>query len=501
MDTTVLIIGAGPVGLTMALALLRRGIRFRIVEKSPERTTLSKALAIWPRTLELLDIEETSQNLVNAGHRVVGAQIWAERELLMQLNFEDAKTDFPFGLMLPQRETERILEARLKRAGIDIERGTELVSFEQGDAQVTAWLRNAEGVAQMCRAHWLVACDGAHSTVRHQLPGAEFKGETLPSNWVLADIRMDTELPSDQISTFWDKDGLLLAVPFGNDRFRIIANVGEGDQTHLAMPTLDDIQKILDARCSVKAVGSDPQWISRIVINERKLRDYRFGRIFVVGDSAHVHSPAGGQGMNTGMQDAMNLAWKLAMVIRGEAKSALLDSYSVERSAIGQQVLQNAGRLTRLAIISNPILQQVRAFAMNTLGHFDSVRHAMADQFLELGLRYRHSMLTHELPTQSSSIAPGARVPNAELTSSTAGPASLYGLLSYGRFVVLSVGAPRCEIAAPLQKIAISAEAAEAEGYESGYVYVIRPDAYLAFSARIDDSAQIATLLGALAET
>lgn len=499
MDITVLIVGAGPVGMTIALCLSRRGIPFRIVDKLQERSPLSKALAIWPRTLEVLDIEGVTQDFVKAGHKVYGAHIWADRESLMSLDFRDAETGHQYGLMLPQYETERLLEEHLRLAGVDVERGLELLDFRQNGDCVAVNLRSAGGGVQGCSAHWLIACDGAHSTVRHQLPEAKFEGDTLPSSWALADVTLETELPESEISTFWDRDRLLLAVPFGAKRFRIIANVGEGNQAHLPTLSLADIQHILDSRCGVKALATDPQWINRIVINERKLADYRFGRIFLAGDAAHVHSPAGGQGMNTGMQDAANLAWKLAMVIRGEAKPELLDSYSTERSAIGKQVLRNAGRLTRVAIVANPVLQQARTLAMHALGHYDSARHKIAEQFMELGLHYRHNLITHELPGQAACIEPGARVPNVGLSASPAGRLTLYSLLSYGRFVILSVGTERFQVPERLRRIAISAQVDQAEGYEHGFVYVVRPDAYLSFSVPGDDTLAVNTILGAIA--
>ena len=492
MDTKVLIVGAGPVGLTLAIALARQGVPLRIVEKAAARTPYSKALVVWSRTLEMLEIEGIAAQFVQTGMQAHGVSIWAEHKRLVNLHFTEAQiaTDYPFALMLAQSETERLLENHLHALGVTVEREVELLEHSAHADSVTVKLRHADGQIETAQAAWLAACDGAHSTVRHQISAARFEGDTLPTNWLLGDIKLESSLPHDEIAMFWADDGLLMAIPFGEGRFRVMGNVGEGDQSHLPSPTLADLQHLLDRRSAVKAVAQDPAWISRFVINERKVADYRHGRVFLVGDAAHIHSPAGGQGMNTGMQDAFNLAWKLALVCRGDAAESLLDTYSAERSAIGAQVLKDAGNLTRVALISNPLLQQLRALAVGTLTHLDAVRRKIAAQFSELELHYNDSPLSLAPPGHATHLAAGARVPNAQL----AGAGTLYSVLNGGRFVVAALGVmPRLSTAT--QRLAVAVELAANSAFEAGHWYVIRPDGYLAFSLSSDDPAALDSLL------
>lgn len=525
MDTRVLIAGAGPVGLTMALLLARKGISLRIVDEAPARTDLSKALVVWSRTLELLEIEGLAQPLLDAGMPAHGVHLWDESAPLVSLDFGEARarTGYPFALMIPQRDTERILEAHLARFGVTVERRVALTGFDADDAGVTARLSHGGldggggASVETCRADWLLGCDGAHSTVRHNLPAARFDGDTLPTRWMLADVALDGALPHDALSMFLGRDGMLAAIPFGAGRFRLIADTGEGADrkegvdpggaARLPAPSLADVQAVLDARCRVPARARDPQWLSRIVINERKVRDYRHGRVFLAGDAAHVHSPAGGQGMNTGMQDAVNLAWKLALVCAGDASPLLLDGYSPERSAIGDQVLRNAGNLTRLAMVRNPLLRRLRAFALGALGHVDAARSRMVDQFTELDLHYGAGSLTpgraHAVPHAAHAIRPGDRVPDRPLgpdagAGADAGAASLYALLACGRFVALSSGCPAVDVPPALRRLALAAAMAPAPGFEAGIVYVVRPDAYLLCSAHADDAAAVAGALALL---
>ena len=221
-------------------------------------------------------------------------------------------------------------------------------------------LRKANGESETLTADWLVGCDGAHSTVRHGL-GLAFDGTTQPSDWYLADGHISGLEPQDRLHIFWHSDGILAFFPITAGRWRVIADLGpaKGDAHH-ADPTLAEIQALITLRGTEGIVIKDAYWLAAFRINERKVATYGSGRAFVAGDAAHIHSPAGGQGMNTGMQDAFNLAWKLSLVIGGVCKPSLLDSYSVERSAVGDMVLRNASRLTDAAVMRNPILQGLR---------------------------------------------------------------------------------------------------------------------------------------------
>jgi FAD binding domain len=256
---------------------------------------------------------------------------------------------------------------------------------------------------------WLIGCDGAHSTVRHTL-GMSFLGDTLQSDWMLADIHMKGyPYPESEIATYWHQDGVLVVFPISPGRFRVIADAGLAAGVHPADPTLDQVQAVVDKRGPAGLVVSDPVWLSAFRINERKVANYRSGRVFLAGDAAHVHSPAGGQGMNTGMQDAFNLAWKLALVCRKACSDKLLDSYSVERSAVGEQVLKAAGRLTAVATMKNHTAQTLRNLIGRVVLGLAPFRNAMMDTMTEISIGYQKSPLNG--PNVHGAVpAPGERV-------------------------------------------------------------------------------------------
>jgi 2-polyprenyl-6-methoxyphenol hydroxylase-like FAD-dependent oxidoreductase len=495
MNHPVLIVGAGPVGLTMAMALKRRGVDVRIVDKAAAPSDKSKALVLWPRTLELLQIQGCASPFIAAGMRGRGARIFAEGNLLVQLRFDTARSAFDYALMIPQSETERILAGQLAELGAQVERRVELLSFSDNGDSVGAVLRHADGREENFDASYLCGCDGAHSTVRHGLD-ARFEGTTMQSDWALGDIHIDGDLPQDEIVVCWVPDGVLAIFPMGSRRFRVVADIGTTAASAPPTPTLEQIQELLDLRGPHGLRAYDPFWLGGFRINERKVKDYRRGRIFLSGDAAHVHSPAGGQGMNTGMQDAFNLAWKLAMVWHGHAGSSLLDSYSSERSAIGDQVLRNAGNMTRIALVRSPILRELRNLAAGTLSRIPALRQRMVDQLTELDLHYReNSPLTQTPRGAAQDPAPGERAPDIALESPDGGIRNLYGLLGTGRFVVLSVNAPAVDLPLGARAIAVAATAAANAAYESGHVFLIRPDAYVALSVRGGDDAAIIAAL------
>ena len=361
MKRQVLVVGAGPVGLTMAAELARYGVGVRIVDKAAQRTDKSKALVLWSRTLELLDRMGCGASFVEAGRKVREADIISGGATIARVNFDGLKTPHPYALMLPQSETERLMEQHLNALGVEVERRVELIRFVADEDAVTAFLRRPDGGEETVDVDWMIGCDGAHSIVRHGL-GMEFEGDTMLSHFILADLHLAGGPPLDEIKTYWHEAGPLVIFPIGPGRYRVVADAGEpkaGEPT--PDPTLEEVQSLLDQRGPAGVKASDPVWLSGFTINERKVADYRAGRVFLAGDAAHVHSPAGGQGMNTGMQDAINLAWKLALVCRGVASpEPLLGSYSAERSEVGREVLANAGRLTTIALMRGAVAQSIR---------------------------------------------------------------------------------------------------------------------------------------------
>jgi len=409
----VLIIGAGPVGMTLANELVRYGVPARIVDKAAQRTDKSKALVIWSRTLELLDRGGGSAPFIDAGFKVLAANFVAGDKVIGRISLEGANTAYSFGLMLPQSETERLLEERLQGLGVTVERRVELVRFESGTAGVEATLRLADGREESVSAPWMVGCDGAHSTVRHGLK-APFAGETMESDWMLADIHMTGyPYPESEMSVYWHRDGVFVIFPITPGRYRVIADLPSSGAEHPPTPTLEQVQAIMDRRGPGGVKASDPIWLSGFRINGRKVASYRWGRIFLAGDAAHVHSPAGGQGMNTGMQDAFNLAWKLALVIRGTCTDQLLDSYSPERSSVGDQVLETAARLTAVGTMRNPVAQAIRNLVGHVMLGLAPIQHGIVANMTEVTIGYPKSPLNGpslggKLPQSGARVAPVA---------------------------------------------------------------------------------------------
>ena len=468
--TTILIVGAGPVGLTLAAELARYGIGVRLIDRSPRATETSKALVVWSRTLELMDRMGCTRGFLEAGLRAHGASIRSGATVLGRPRFDDIASAYNFALMIPQRDTERLLADHLRSFGVAVEREVELVGFTQTEDQVEARLRHADGREERVATPWLIGCDGAHSTVRHGL-GVAFGGATQGDDWLLADVRLEgaEAPPPDEIATYLHRDGPFVVFPIPGGRARVVATRGRTDPARRRPdPTLADVQALVDRRAGGGFRVADPVWLTTFRINERKVDAYRRGRVFLAGDAAHIHSPAGGQGMNTGMQDAINLAWKLAMVARGQAAATLLDSYSPERTAVGDMVLRNAGRLTDMATLAHPAAQAARNLALRFLLGLHAVRERMATTMSEIEIAYADSPLSRGPgagarwdPQQDAGPPPGSgREPLFVLYA--ADPAR--GAALAARFPALLEPAPRTPP-------------------DGSTLVVVRPDGYVGLSA------------------
>jgi 2-polyprenyl-6-methoxyphenol hydroxylase-like FAD-dependent oxidoreductase len=390
----VLVVGAGPTGLMAAAELIRHGLSVRLIDKLAEPNMLSRAFAIHARSLEIFEDLDLADALIARGARYDRIAVYASGSPIVHASLEDLETRFPFVLLLPQSETEAVLTGRLVAMGGAIERSVELVRYAQSEDGVVAKVRHADGREEDIQASWLVGCDGAHSQVRKQA-GLEFRGHAYDERFMLGDVEVEWDLTNDHIATFFGTTGVAALFPYSNNRCRLVVT-STPDDVREEPPTLEELQALLAERASRPVRLSDPKWLARFRIHSRQVEHYRRGRVFLAGDAAHIHSPLGGQGMNTGMQDAHNLAWKLALVHRGLAREVLLDSYHTERHPIAQQILRGTEVATRAATLRNPVARAVRNQMARFFSSFDVFRERVARNVAELTIDYRKSPIVDE---------------------------------------------------------------------------------------------------------
>jgi 2-polyprenyl-6-methoxyphenol hydroxylase-like FAD-dependent oxidoreductase len=391
-DVDVLIVGAGPTGLLAACELSRHGLSVRIVDEAAEPTTLSKAIAVHARTLEIFDDLGIADAAIDRGHKLDGITVIAGGETLVSADLGELPTRYPFVLSIAQSETEALLAEKLASYGISVEREQKLVGFAQDGTGVTATLSGKEGKKDV-RAAWLIGADGAHSTVRRQLE-IPFEGSTYEERFLLADVAIEGHVREDRITTFFAEDGVLACFPMKEQRFRLIglAAAGATDKA----PTLDEVSALFKARSGLPAKLSDARWLASFKVHCRQVASYRDDRVFLMGDAAHIHSPVGGQGMNTGLQDAHNLAWKLALVHTGKARGLLLDSYHAERHAVGVALLRGTDAATKVITLKGSVARGVRNEVARFMSGFELVQRRIAEQAAELSIGYQASPIVKE---------------------------------------------------------------------------------------------------------
>lgn len=473
----VMIVGAGPVGMTLAAELARYGVKVRIVDKAPLRTDKSKALVLWSRTLELMDRGIGTARFLEAGFNVNAISFISGSAVIGHVDMGSVNSPYPFAVMIPQSETERLLEERLAELGVTVERSVEVSAMSQQADGVAATLIHSDGRQEQVEADWLVGCDGAHSIVRHSL-GATFDGETNESDWMLADVHMSGyPLPDTEAAAYWHADGAFIIFPISPGRYRVLADLPSSGQEKPPTPDLAQVQRIIDRRGPGDMKAFDPIWLAGFRINGRKVSQYRWGT-FLAGDAAHVHSPAGGQGMNTGMQDAFNLGWKLAMVIHGTAGDLLLDSYSPERSHVGDQVLKSAGALTTVGTLRNPWARGARDAIGHLLLGFGSVQRAFAANMTEVSVGYPKSPLNGPA-VRGVKAQPGDRV------APTPGQSPI-GSGSTPRFALL--GDATSTLTELLGRHSEIVESAAQQSRGDGFVTLVRPDGYVAGIFKSDEA-------------
>ncbi len=392
----VLVVGAGPTGLTLACELARHGISVRIIDQAEAPSDKSKALGMHARTLEAFETMGVAEELVAKGVKVHGVNNYANGKRIVHLSMDELETRYPYVLSLPQSETERTLAQLLGRLGGSVGRPIQLSAFSQHEGGITATLRHADARQEEVRARWLVGCDGAHSMVRKAL-GLPFEGSRYEEAFMLADVRLEWELPDDEAHAFFSPDGIVATIPLPGGQHRLILDVPqEMADTYRTEVGFEQVRAVMDSRGLGWVRAHDPTWVATFRIHRRMVPSFRVGQVFLAGDAAHIHSPVGAQGMNLGIQDAVNLAWKLALVTRGVGKPILLDSYQAERHPIAAATVSGTDLATRVVTLRNPVGQALRNQLAGFLSSLEVVQHRLTRAVSGLVINYRRSPIVAE---------------------------------------------------------------------------------------------------------
>ncbi|WP_371539482.1 FAD-dependent monooxygenase [Streptomyces sp. NBC_00466] len=407
-DFDVLVVGAGPSGLMAACELLRRGVRVRLIDRAPQPVRAPKALSLWPRALDILEDVGLYEEIRRSSTRIDAFSYFSERRLLASFGF----TEDLASRILPQYETEQALTGRLESLGGKPERGVRLLALDDVDHSgdigatdgVTAVLEHADGGVERVRAPFVIGADGAGSSVRGQL-GIGFDGSTYEMAFALVDTRIEGDLPPDEISYYQSPAGTLVIVPMPDGVFRFLSVMPGGQEVSAPM-----MQAVLDERGPRGVRITEPVWQTVFRVHARHATDFQRGRVFLMGDAAHVHSPAGGQGMNNGLQDANNLGWKLASVIQGRAPGSLLRSYGPERSEATRRIVRDTDLQTRAWMVESQVRIRARDAAFRLLDRSGAVSRLYAPVMAGRRLAYTPARDT-QYPARRSGCPPRTRLP------------------------------------------------------------------------------------------
>ncbi|MEI2298571.1 FAD-dependent monooxygenase [Ensifer sp. MJa1] len=481
----VLIVGAGPTGLVLALWLVAQGVRVRIIDRNVGPGSTSRAMVVHARTLELYRQLDLAAPVVEAGHRNPAINLWARGKVRAHIDFAptgEALTPFPFVLVYPQDHHERFLAARLEAMGVVVERRTELVDLEDANGGVTAHLRRPDGSEELCAAQYLAGCDGARSPVRHKL-AIGFSGGTYNQTFYVADVEASGSAANGQAHVSLESSDFVALLAYGNKGQGRLIGVVRDEREDAERLTFEDV-----SHRAIEGLGfsiDKVNWFSTYRVHHRVADRYRQGRVFLLGDAAHVHSPVGGQGMNTGIGDAINLAWKLAAVLKGRAPDRLLDSYEDERIAFAHQLVETTDRLFTFVTTEGRLVDFARLWIAPTIATFayriGSVREFLFRIVSQTQLNYRGGPLSRG---DAGRVHGGDRLPwvseggldNHASLSAIAWQVHVYGTASDDlRRWCLTRGLP-CHVFPWVEAYATA-------GLENDAVYLMRPDSYVALAA------------------
>jgi 2-polyprenyl-6-methoxyphenol hydroxylase-like FAD-dependent oxidoreductase len=507
MMDPVLIIGAGPTGLTAALELSRMGVAVRLIDKRQAPATTSRAIGVQARTLELFEQRGLAKEIVRLGNEGRFASIYGGGKRVFRLDFGHVESRYPFMLLISQAETERILREAVARQGVTPEWNTELIgigqdalSHDASPAQAT--LKLADGRLQRVAAPWLISTEGAHSLVRTTLD-LPFEGHTRDEQYALGDLLVAGDLPDSDIHIFSSDHGFMGLFPMGGEHFRLIASNPLSEPSKDIEPSLDELQRIYDQRSHISARFHDLKWSSWFRINSRMVSRLKVGRLLLGGDAAHIHSPAGAQGMNTGIQDMINLSWKLAMVVNGKAPPALLDSYEADRLPIMRGVLFRTDKLTNVIGTENPVMRTLFNHLGSFIGGAEFVQENATTGMSQIALNYRNSSLSEHYG-HGGSLRAGDRVPdmNVRLRSDSRWVETTLLSVLDPSHLTLVAAVPNGTTLPPDLKASvpegrfrqIAADAKDAAPFEKtfgkgGSAVLVRPDGYAGLTSPISAAA------------
>jgi 2-polyprenyl-6-methoxyphenol hydroxylase-like FAD-dependent oxidoreductase len=484
-QSDVLIIGAGPTGLVLALWLTKLGVKVRIIDKTAEPGTTSRALAVQARTLELYRQLDLADAVVEHGHKVPAVNLWVKGEPAARLPFENIGSDltpYPFLQIFPQDQHERLLSERLEALGVSVERRTELAGFTDEGERVIARLQGPEGREETCEANYIAGCDGARSLVRETI-GTGFPGGTYRQLFYVADVEAAGPALDGELHVDLDEADFLAVFPLaGKGRARLIGTVRDERADHADTLKFEDVsgRAITKLKVNVQKVN----WFSTYHVHHRVTEHFRKGQAFLLGDAAHIHSPAGGQGMNTGIGDAINLAWKLAAVLAGHASDKLLDSYEAERIGFARRLVATTDRVFSFATAEGRIADILRTRVAPVLFPkviaFEAVREYIFRTVSQITLNYRSGPLS---VGSAGHVHGGDRLPWVPIDGK-----DNFESLAAMTWQVHVYGSASAELAAwcashdvPLHVVSWRPEH-EAAGLARDAIYLLRPDTYVALA-------------------
>jgi 2-polyprenyl-6-methoxyphenol hydroxylase-like FAD-dependent oxidoreductase len=488
-DCQVLVVGAGPTGLVLAAELLARGVCTRVIDKGDGVHLETRAIAIHARALEVLDCMGLAERFVDHGRPVRWWRFYADGRPRLSLDLSLNGTRFGFMLDIPQHQTEALLRARVAELGGVVEPRVELTGLSSEAAGVAARVRDADGQTRTITTDYVVGCDGAHSRVRHEL-GLPFHGHPYPEDWLLADVRLDWARAEGAVHAFFRAaGGPMVCFPMRQDRWRVVLPLAGGRDC--GAPGLAEIQRLVDQRAPEPVGVSDPTWLASFRCHRRSTDVYRRGRVLLAGDAVHIHTPAGGQGMNTGITDAHNLGWKLALVAAGRAPDELLNTYGREREPVAGRVLGLTHALVRFGTVSHPVKLALRDAIVPAVFRVTPLHRRAVRRWTQVDVGYPAGGLTQPGGDRGRP-GPGQRVPDLQVRAPE-GQIRLFAVLRGGRHVMVVTGADPASVAdtpamQPYRDLlqVVAGVPGPVRGTRAGSVVLIRPDGYVAARGRTD---------------